>query len=148
MKRSQRLDSVVQLAERRAQDAAQALAFVQQRLQDEQQKLEQLQQYLAEYRDTVAQEGRRGLSVAVFRRYNDFSDNVMKAIAAQTQQVNTVRRQVEQVRRHWQMLDARHKGVIKMQDKVRHAERLEAQRHEQKELDEIAGRWRLRHPGL
>ncbi|MCB1664510.1 MAG: flagellar export protein FliJ [Pseudomonadales bacterium] len=148
MKRSQRLDSVVQLAERRAQDAAQALAFVQQRLQDEQQKLEQLEQYLAEYRDTVAQEGRKGLSVAVFRRYNDFSDNVMKAIAAQTQQVNTVRRQVEQVRRHWQMLDARHKGILKMQDKVRQTESLEAQRQEQKELDDIAGRWRLRHPGL
>ncbi|MEZ5527902.1 MAG: flagellar export protein FliJ [Gammaproteobacteria bacterium] len=136
MKRSQRLESVVQLAQNRAQEAAQALAFVQQRLQDEQNKLEQLQQYLAEYRDTVAQEGSKGLTVAVFRRYKDFSDNVSKAIAAQTQQVSTVRRQVEQVRRHWQMLDAKHQGLLKLQDNARQAENLLSRRQEQKELDE------------
>lgn len=148
MKQSQRLESVVQLAQSRAQEAAQALAFVQQRLQDEQQKLAQLQQYLAEYRDTVAQEGSKGLTVAVFRRYQDFSDNVGKAIAAQTQQVNTVHRQVEQVQRHWQMLDAKHKGLVKLQDKARQTESLLRQRQEQKELDEIAGRWHLRPPGM
>ncbi|MCP5331217.1 MAG: flagellar export protein FliJ [Pseudomonadales bacterium] len=148
MKRSQRLESVVQLAQNRAQEAAQALAFVQQRLQDEQNKLEQLQQYLAEYRDTVAQEGSKGLTVAVFRRYKDFSDNVSKAIAAQTQQVSTVRRQVEQVRRHWQMLDAKHQGLLKLQDNARQAENLLSRRQEQKELDEMAGRWHLRPPGM
>lgn len=146
MKRSKRLGTVVDLAKRKADEAAQALAFVQRKLGEEQNKLEQLEQYLTEYRATIQSEGRKGFSVQEFRRYNDFSENVAKAINQQTQQVLTVKNQIEQVRRHWQMLDARHKGVLKLQDKALSEEYVAQERQEQKELDEIAGRWRLRHP--
>ena len=148
MKRSRRLETVVDLAQRKVDDAARTLAFIQQKLLEEEHKLAQLEQYLIEYRTTVHNEGRKGFSVQEFRRYNDFSDNVARAITQQNLQVKTVTRQVEQVRRHWQMLDARHKGITKLRDKALVLERCAQERQEQKELDELAGRWRLRHPHL
>lgn len=148
MKRSKRLDTVIDLAKRKVDEAALALAFVQRKLGEEEGKLGQLEQYLTEYRATIQSEGRKGFSVQEFRRYNDFSENVAKAITQQGAQVNTVKRQIEQVRRHWQMLDARHKGVLKLQDKALAEEYKAQERLEQKELDELAGRWRLRHPRL
>jgi flagellar FliJ protein len=148
MKRSKRLGTVVDLAHRKVEEAALALAFVQRKLGEEEHKLGQLEQYLLEYRATIQSEGRKGFSVQEFRRYNDFSENVAKAIAQQTQHVNTVMQQIEQVRRHWQVLDARHKGVLKLRDKALSEENVAQERLEQKELDELAGRWRLRHPRL
>ncbi len=148
MKRSKRLATVIDLAKRKVDEAALALAFVQRKLGEEESKLGQLEQYLTEYRATIQSEGRKGFSVQEFRRYNDFSENVAKAITQQGAQVNTVKRQIEQVRRHWQMLDARHKGVLKLQDKALAEEYKAQERLEQKELDELAGRWRLRHPRL
>jgi flagellar FliJ protein len=146
MKRSKRLGTVVDLAQRKVEEAALALAFVQRKLGEEENKLAQLEQYLSEYRATIQSQGRKGFSVQEFRRYNAFSENVAKAITQQTQQVNTVKHQIEQVRRHWQMLDGRHKGVLKLRDKALTQENVEQERQEQKELDELAGRWRLRHP--
>lgn len=148
MKRSKRLGTVVDLGKRKVDEAVLALAFVQRKLSEEESKLEQLEQYLREYRATIQSEGRKGFSVQEFRRYNDFSENVAKAITQQTHQVNTVKHQIEQVRRHWQMLDARHQGVLKLRDKALSEENVAQERLEQKELDELAGRWRLRHPRL
>ncbi len=146
MKRSKRLETVVDLAKRKLDKAGQALAFIQQQLGDEENKLAQLQEYLVEYRTTIQTAGAQGLSVQAFRRYNDFSDNVAKAIAQQTQQVATVKQQVEQIRRHWQMLDARHKGLLKLRDKSLLDEAAAYERAQQKELDELAGRWHLKKP--
>ena len=148
MRRSKRLEIVVDLAQRKVEETALALAFVQRKLGDEQSKLEQLEQYLCEYRATIQSEGRKGFSVQEFRRYNDFSENVAKAISQQTQQVSTIKHQLEQVRRHWLMLDARHKGVLKLRDKALSQENIAQERQEQKELDELAGRWRLRNTRL
>ena len=144
MKRSQRLNTVVDLAQRKLDEAGQALAFIQKKLGDEEHKLEQLQEYLVEYRATIKSACSKGLSVQAFRRYNDFSENVAKAITQQTQQVATVGQQVEQVRRHWQKLDARHKGLLKLRDKAVAEEAVLVERQQQKELDELAGRWHLR----
>ncbi len=144
MKRSKRLETVVDLAKRKLDEAGQALAFIQNKLKDEEGKLTQLQEYLVEYRTTIQTAGAKGLSVQAFRRYNDFSDNVAKAIAQQTQQVATVKQQIEQIRRHWQMLDARHKGLQKLRDKALLEEAAAYERAQQKELDELAGRWHLK----
>ena len=148
MKRSQRIQVVVDLAQRKAQEGARALAFVQQRLQAEQQKLGQLETYLLEYREGLLAQGRKGVSVQQFRIYNDFSGNVEKAIVQQGAQVATVTRQVEQVRRHWLTLDAKHKGLEKLLDKLRLEERAEQDRLEQKAQDEAVSQRRRHSPFL
>ena len=148
MKRSQRMQVVVELALRKAQEGARALAFVLQKLQAEQQKLGQLEQYLVEYREGLLAQGRQGVSAQQFRIYNNFSGNVEKAIVQQGVQVATVSRQVEQVRRHWLTLDARHKGLEKLLDKLRLEERGELDRLEQKAQDEYASQMRHRSPYL
>jgi flagellar FliJ protein len=148
MKRSLRIQVVVDLARRKAQEGARALAFVQQRLQAEQQKLGQLESYLLEYREGQLAQGRKGVSVQQFRIYNEFSGNVEKAIVQQSAQVATVTRQVEQVRRHWLTLDAKHKGLEKLLDKLRLEERAEQDRLEQKAQDEASTQRRRHSPFL
>jgi len=148
MKRSQRIQVVVDLALRKAQEGARALAFVQQRLLAEQEKLGQLESYLLEYREGLLVQGRKGVSVQQFRIYNDFRGNVEKAIVQQSAQVATVNRQVEQVRRHWLTLDAKHKGLEKLLDKLRGEERAEQDRLEQKAQDEAVSQRRRHSPYL
>jgi len=148
MKRSLRIQVVVDLARRKAQEGARALAFVQQRLQAEQQKLGQLESYLLEYREGQLAQGRKGVSVQQFRIYNEFSGNVEKAIVQQSAQVATVTRQVEQVRRHWLTLDAKYKGLEKLLDKLRLEERAEQDRLEQKAQDEASTQRRRHSPFL
>lgn len=148
MKRSQRLQVVVELALRKAQEGVRALAFAQQRLQAEHQKLGQLEQYLVEYREGLLTQGRQGVSAQQFRIYSNFSGNVEKAIVQQGAQVATYTRQAEQVRRHWLTLDAKHKGLEKLLEKLRLEERGEQDRLEQKAQDEYASQSRLRSPYL
>ncbi len=140
MKRSQRLNAVVELAHRKAQDGARALAYIQQKLQADEQQLEQLHQYLHEYRTSLYNQAIKGISAQQFRIHNNFSENVDRAIAQQSNQVATVTRQVEQVRQHWQVLDAKYKGLLKLKDRLVQEERAVQDKQEQKEQDEYAGR--------
>lgn len=140
MKRSQRLTSIVQLALRKVQDAARALAYVQEKLRADQNKLQQLEDYLVEYRGARQSMGAKGMSAQQFMNYNRFSENIERAITQQTQQVATVARQVEQVRQHWQKLDARHKGLEKLYERLLLEENAALEKQLQKEQDEFAGR--------
>ncbi len=146
MKRSQRLAVVVTLAQRKADESARALGYIRQRLQADQQQLQQLEEYLVEYRTSLQTQGQQGVSAQQFRVFVNFSQNVERAIEQQQQQVATVTRQVEQVRRHWQRLDARHKGLGKLHARLLLEESVAQERVEQKEQDEFAGRWRGNAP--
>jgi flagellar export protein FliJ len=55
---------------------------------------------------------------------------------------------VEQVRRHWLTLDAKHKGLEKLLDKLRLEERAEQDRLEQKAQDEASTQRRRHSPFL
>ncbi|MDO8273134.1 MAG: flagellar export protein FliJ [Gammaproteobacteria bacterium] len=146
MKRSQRLAVVVTLAQRKADESARALAYIQQRLQADQQQLQQLEEYLVEYRTSLQTQGQQGVSAQQFRVFVSFSQNVERAIEQQKQQVATVIRQVDQVRRHWQRLDARHKGLEKLHARLLTEESAAQERLAQKEQDEFAVRWRGNAP--
>lgn len=146
MKRSQRLAVVVTLAQRKADESARALAYIQQRLRADQQQLQQLEEYLVEYRTSLQTQGQQGVSAQQFRVFVNFSQNVERAIEQQKQQVATVTRQVEQIRRHWQRLDARHKGLEKLHARLLLEESAAQERVAQKEQDEFAGRWRGNAP--
>ncbi|MDO9316641.1 MAG: flagellar export protein FliJ [Gammaproteobacteria bacterium] len=146
MKRSQRLAVVVTLAQRKAEESARALAYIQQRQHADQKQLEQLEEYLVEYRTSLQTQGQQGVSAQQFRVFVSFSQNVERAIEQQKQQVATVIRQVDQVRRHWQRLDARHKGLEKLHARLLTEESAAQERLAQKEQDEFAGRWRGNAP--
>ncbi|MES3008561.1 MAG: flagellar export protein FliJ [Pseudomonadota bacterium] len=146
MKRSQRLAVVVALAARKAEEAARALAYIQQRLLADQKQQEQLEQYLVEYRGSLQTQGQQGLSAQQFRVFINFSQNVERAIEQQKQQVATVLRQVEQIRRHWHKLDARQQGLEKLLARILLEESAAQDRIAQKEQDEFAGRWRGKSP--
>ncbi len=76
MKRSQRLAVVVTLAQRKADESARALAYIQQKLRGDQQQLQQLEEYLLEYRTSLQTQGQQGVSAQQFRVFVNFSQNV------------------------------------------------------------------------
>lgn len=142
MRRSRRLLPVVEIARRKACEGARALAYIQQKLQTEQAQLQQLHTYLEEYRASIQQQGVAGVTVQHLRLYHDFSHNVERAIEQQGRQVQVVAGQVEQIRHHWQQLDARHKGLEKLQQRLLKDEERLAERQSQKEQDEFCNRMR------
>ncbi|MDX1490432.1 MAG: flagellar export protein FliJ [Pseudohongiellaceae bacterium] len=140
MKRSKRMAVVVDLAKHKVQEAAKAVAYVQNQLRQEEGQLVQLHEFLDEYRANSREQGSKGISVQQFRIYNDFAENVEQAIVQQKQQIGVVEGQLEQVRQHWRHLDARFKGLEKLLDKIIAEEEAEAERQLQKEQDEFASR--------
>ena len=131
---------VVDLALHKVNEAAKAVAYVRNQLRSETEQLGQLNEYLEEYRTTSRTHGAQGISVQQFMTYNDFADSVERAIGQQEQQVSVVQGQLDQLRKHWQKLDARHKGLEKLLTSIQQEEDAQAQKQEQKEQDEFASR--------
>jgi flagellar FliJ protein len=144
MKRSKRMKVVVDLAKNKVNEAAKALAYVQNQLRSDQDQLVQLNQFLEEYRISSRTEGAKGISVQQFQIYNDFAENVELAIVQQEQQVRVVQGQIDQLRQYWQQMDARHKGLEKLLNNIRKEEGAADDRQAQKEQDEFASRSRRR----
>jgi flagellar FliJ protein len=144
MKRSKRMKVVVDLAKHKVNEAAKALAYVQNQLRSDQDQLVQLNQFLEEYRTSSRTEGAKGISVQQFQIYNDFAENVELAIVQQEQQVRVVQGQIDQLRQYWQQMDARHKGLEKLLNNIRKEEDAADERQAQKEQDEFASRSRRR----
>ena len=140
MKRTERLKPVLRLADREAQKAARALAWMQQRVQQEKQKLRQLEDYQQEYHQMVLRDGSAGISSSRLQLLSRFSSNLDHAMQQQQNQIAVVEGQLEQVRQHWQEKDRRHRQLGKMMERIAAQENLRRARQEQRNHDEYARR--------
>src|SRR5690606_9136949 len=82
-KRSQRLQIVLQLAQRKEDEAQQELLQAQARLQQEQDKLTQLQQYQGEYLDNLKAQTGRQMSAMQYQAMTQFVSRLSVAISEQ-----------------------------------------------------------------
>lgn len=140
MKRTERLQPVLRIAEMEVQKAVRALAFLQQRLQQEQGKLAQLQQYQREYHQLLLTDGRAGVSAARLQMISRFSSNLDHAIVQQQQQIGEVATQLDKVREHWRGKEMRHRQLQKMMESIGQQELRQRARQEQRTHDEYASR--------
>ena len=139
MKRSDRMQMIEKLAKQREDQAANALAQTRQRLEQEGAQLTELEGYRAEYVTYLETQGSIGLSITQWRRTQGFIDQLGSVISQQEGVIKQWQRQEQQVLLQWQNLYQRRKSIGQLVDKLSMEEVIEADKQEQKALDELVG---------
>ncbi|MCC4274602.1 flagellar export protein FliJ [Marinomonas communis] len=137
MKKSERMQVLVNLSQRKEDEVAKALAKDQARLQHDQKKLQELKDYAAQYDQ---ERNLLGLSPYLTTNYQHFVNRLQQAIQQQDQQVKRSQQQVTMSMKRWQNARAKTKGMDWLKDKsVREELNIES-KQEQKQIDEFANR--------
>jgi flagellar FliJ protein len=139
MKRSDRMQIIEKLARQREDQAAHALAQTRQRLEQEVAQLNELEGYRSEYLTYLETQGSVGLSIMQWRRTQGFIDQLGGVIGQQEGVIKQWQRQEQQVLMQWQTLYQRRKSIGNLVDKLSMEELVEADKQEQKALDELVG---------
>lgn len=137
MKKSQRMQILVDVSKRKEDEVVKMLARDQTRLQQDQQKLDDLKDYASQYDQ---QRNLLGLSPYLTTNYQHFVDRVQQAIQQQEMQVRRSQQQVDMTMKRWQDARAKTKGMDWLKDKSVSEESRFADRQEQKQIDEFASR--------
>lgn len=146
MKRSKRMQSVLKIAKMKADKGARAYAYIAGQLQQEHNKLSELSQYKEEYAENLRQESSAGISGQRLRSMQGFIANLDMAISQQKLQIENVKVQVKTVKEQWMALRAKYRSMEKLVDNFRLDELKAELKAEQKEMDELAGRFTDRLP--
>ncbi|MBY4675949.1 flagellar export protein FliJ [Marinobacterium arenosum] len=139
-KRSDRLQLVKELAERKKQQADQFLAASRARTQQDQQSLQQLQNFLLEYQQQFQQAGQRTLGPSEMQTRQAFMQKITKAIEQHRKGMAQNQQELVAVEQHWQKSYAHLKAMEVLQAKAVDQERAQADKQLQKELDERSQR--------
>ena len=137
MSHTRRFETLLKVSELRERDAARVLAEDNMALQQSRGKLQELLTYQTEYAAGLSKAA-PGFAIQL-RDDRLFLDRLNKAIGTQRQQIDRHGETVEASKRKWQ--DARKQMTIlnKFAERARIAERIAADKRDQKWLDELAG---------
>jgi len=135
-RRSERLQVVLSVAERKRREADRFLVDAQQRVSQGEAGVRQLQNYLKEYQQQFTSSGQQGQSIAALQRQQAFIQKISTTIRQQERALQQAREQLQQVRAYWQQTYARQKGIERLILKARHEEQRAQERRLQRELDE------------
>ncbi len=147
MPRSKRLQPVLQLAELKAKQGLQAIAYMQKRVEQEQDKLNQLSACKTDY-DSDNGSVNTSMNACFLKSYSDFSQSLSLALTQQSQQVATVEAQLHEVQQMWRRLDGRCRTLQKTQAKLVMEERALENKKAQKDLDEFVSQSAARSGSL
>ena len=140
MKRSQRLQTIIDLHTRQENDALKVLGSCQQRLDVEQKQLENLQSYQQEYLSKLVERQQMGMNVSQLLEFRAFADKLDKAIEGQRKAVTEKEREVQRAQVKWEECHQRTKSLQKLGD-LAIAEELKIEnKREQSEQDARAAR--------
>ncbi|WP_426417588.1 flagellar export protein FliJ [Aestuariirhabdus sp. LZHN29] len=135
MKRSTRMNTVLQVTSADEEKAAQLFKQINDRLKSEQNKLLQLQSYQMEYHQQV-REG-RAFSVQQLQQMSQFIGKLGEAIEQQQAQVVRVTEQMQQLRQSWISARGRTLSITQLQENYLAEEQRWENQQEQKEIDEL-----------
>lgn len=144
MKRSERLKNIMAMAEKKEQDAANALGYLNNKVSNEQLKRSQLLEYELEYHEKIIETGKSGITGAALRTYFGFMDKLNDAANQQVGHIAELEQQVDQVQQYWLKTRGKVKAFESLVAKAEQQEIAEAGRQEQKILDEFAAQAYLR----
>lgn len=133
MKKSQRLEPVVKVAESREQQAARALGQAQTLQNQAEQRLAELKNYKEEYLRRFHTQGSRGMSAAQMEDYRRFLGKLDLAIAQQQQVAEQTARIVEAKRGHWHERHGKTRALDKVVERYQADEQRREDRKEQHE---------------
>jgi len=140
MKKSQRLQVIIELHQRQEKDALEALGRVQQTLQAQQDQLQHLYDYRLEYGKKLLERQKQGMNVNQLLEFRAFADKLDKAIDGQRQSVTLQERELQKARKLWEECHQRTKSLHRVSE-LAIAEELKLEnKREQAEQDARAGR--------
>ncbi|WP_148862333.1 flagellar export protein FliJ [Marinobacter fonticola] len=138
--RSQRLQVVLALEQRREDQALDLMNRARQQLQHHQQQLESLRQYQADYRVQMRQGQQGVVSVNRLQGWQAFIAQLDHAIQAEEKQAQRANASYEKARDGWREAYERKQGMVRHIEACRAQEQREQDKREQKALDEAANR--------
>ena len=136
MTRSQRLEPLARLAEKRELEAARAVAATLQTLTERRQRHAELESYLTEYHGRLHTQVSRGMASAEVQRYRGFLQQLETAIAHQAAAVSAAQAAHEQAQRQWRELHTRTQSLDKTITRARGEENARKAQREQRENDD------------
>lgn len=133
-KRSQRLQKIVALAEAEERNLGVITGRSQVLLNEEKNKLGELNAYRQSYAEKAGFNAE--LSSAHLKDYQRFLSRLDQAVRAQQQVVINCEQHVEMHRRRWMVKRQRVESLERVCERYKNQERLQADRQEQRELDD------------
>lgn len=140
MKRSQRLQTIIDLQSRQENDALQVLGRCQQQFQAQQAQLKQLQAYRQEYLNKLLERQQMGMNISQLLEFRAFADKLNKAIDGQHQAVAQHEREVQRAQAKWEECHRRTKSLQKLGELAVAEEVKVENKREQNEQDARAAR--------
>ena len=135
MKRSERIQTIVELKALQEQKSLEVLAKCQQKHQDALQQLEHLQSYRREYMEKFQSNSSGGMGVKVLLDFRLFIDKLDQAIAGQIKLLQETEQDVMQQRKVWEGMHQHTKSLQKVCDGIVAEENQMQHKREQAESD-------------
>jgi flagellar FliJ protein len=138
MQKASALETLIELAQTRTDDAARRLGALNAKDMDMQAKLALLTQYSDEYRARFQTLAQQGLTASDWRNYHAFLNKLDEAIAQQREALASLRQRVAAGEHDWRSAKRVLNSYDTLAQRKTRAESMRAARHEQRETDEHA----------
>jgi flagellar FliJ protein len=140
MRRSQRLQPVLALEERKEQEALDRMGEARQQVEAHREQVKNLEQYQQEYRNQIRASQQGVISVNRLQAWQAFIAQLDQVIRQQEKQLQQAEQVFEARRQEWLQAWERRRGMEKYIETCRQQEQREQDLKEQKLADEAAGR--------
>ncbi|XKH00435.1 flagellar export protein FliJ [Marinobacter nauticus] len=140
MHRSQRLQPVLALEERKEQEALDRMGEARQQVEAHREQVKNLEQYQQEYRNQIRASQQGVVSVNRLQAWQAFIAQLDQVIRQQEKQLQQAEQVFEARRQEWLQAWERRRGMEKYIETCRQQEQREQDLKEQKLADEAAGR--------
>lgn len=137
MKKSQRMNSVVQLADKAERQQAERFSKSQQYCDNQRRKLEELQQYYQEYNASAAAPG-SGMDLQRLQETRHFMSKLAHAISLQKDQLRQAESNMSKERGQWLSSRQRSMSMEKLKERYQDDECREENRREQFVADDMS----------
>ncbi|TBW59443.1 flagellar export protein FliJ [Marinobacter halodurans] len=142
--RSERLQVVLSLEQRREDQALDVLNQARQQMQQQQRQLDELRRYQADYREQMRRGQQGVVSISKLQGWQAFIAQLDNAIHSQEKQARKAVEAFEKARDAWREAYERRKGMARHIEACRAQEQRHQDLRDQKQADEAANRMHAR----
>jgi len=143
MKRSHRLQVVVDLKENNEKKCLEALAVEQIKKQQKEEQISNLQNYRQDYLNKNSEQMKQGLSIFHLREFQAFIMKIDDAVKSEEKLLVALQTRVVQLQDLWEKAHLNTKNMQKIQTEAKSSEQKALDKKEQLEMDERAGRKKM-----
>ncbi|MFI3122370.1 MAG: flagellar export protein FliJ [Methylococcales bacterium] len=140
MKRSKRLQVIVDIKANQEQKALENLGLTQRQHTQMQGQVDGLTVYRSDYVDKCNAFAREGVKVARLIEFRSFIDKLDVAIVGQERILKSIEQDVQAKRRHWETMHQSTQAIQKVRQSALKVEQKHEDKREQSEMDEHASR--------